>query len=758
MELFLDREEKIKEAAFVARLSEAPENWPQELQSEMLKQLPFLSDYELSVTLDRVDSARGFGFGYADISNKTERPELEHPETGLPHIRIPVVIHERGVKPFSIFLDGEKVIPLTEDRIREALFNPATFDLSTIQPRDPSLIEPFMPPHRSGIGMGGEYKMASAKQDNHEGAKKALSGAVLGAGLGSAIADAKVRGVSGEITAKVLKDRFGGSTTIEGYEHLKNLVHKEGLKKYLPKHMAIGGGVGLAAGLAAHHLNKKKKKHASVLAAIAPTIRESDAQAFVEKVASDYDLQSAIRHMGMEKLLIDVFENTKRASAEDRMLALMDSITPTCMTFQKLPGGDFLVKSANVHAFIQKHAEGEVVPGQEAAQAIGPQNAQAMQPGQTATATANPVEQPQMQEPTALSSRARVIEEFGQYKVQDMMGNQLMGHVFPEMLAWDGSFGPQKVALFTNGSVYAMQDAVAGELVGKGTNLPSETPRGDGVFYSIRSDGEAVATMPVTVASAMMGPDQIKRFSCSDSFGNQFQILLTPGMKSPQRVSDAEYALPDDWRFMRLNEQTQLVPDPTQMNKSAAARDIGSSVTVFWNGAYNLEGGCGLPKIAQSLRYDLDPVSAEFMLGVLGVDGSTAKQKLAECRKKGSIKLAGLHTIQPISERFSTAEKTASAIMEALPDLRRDLIKEAAQTGDADTADSLLALNFINPENLATFVSLIPQLQETGEKLAEMLLMSYLGQQELPEEPIDRAMKNLEQVIAGLKAVAQAEA
>src|SRR5512140_2087671 len=119
-----------KAAAFASRLSEQPEMWPQELTSDLFKQLPYLSDYDVNVNLDRVDDGRGFAFGYADVHNKTERPEQEHDEAGLPHIRIPVVVQERQVKPFSVFLDGEQVLPLNEERVREQLFNPATFDLS----------------------------------------------------------------------------------------------------------------------------------------------------------------------------------------------------------------------------------------------------------------------------------------------------------------------------------------------------------------------------------------------------------------------------------------------------------------------------------------------------------------------------------------------------------------------------------------------------------------------------------------------------
>lgn len=712
MNLYLDRlpeqdREFSKLAAFASRLSEQAENWPQELTSELYKQLPFLSDYNVNVNLDRVDPARGFGFGYADISNKTERPEVEHEQAGLPHLRIPVVIIERAVKPFSVVLDGEKVMPLTEDRIRQILFNPATFDLSSSAPSDPSLIDPLMPPTRSGVGMGGQSKTASTKE------KKAGFFSNFGENEHTRRVE---RGLKAE-------ERRSGKKTenFKGWE----------LQRALEESKA-----------------EKKEKRSSLLLAIAPTLGERDVERFVEKVSSDATLRAGFSRSGISPTLVQVFDHTKRASADERLATIAERIEPSVVSFQKLPGGNFLVKSANVDAFAEGPAtQGQVVPDQEVAEAVGPENAQAMQPGQAVTAVSDPVE-----ETAPEVSRSKLIEEFGQYKVQDAMGNSLVGHVFPKILMWDGAFTPQDMAIFTNGSAYAMHDTVAGEFVGKGTNLPSDLPRGDGVFYEVQG-GEAVCTAPLTIGSSAAGPDGLPRFIGQDPFGTQVQVSLMDGLKTPMRISDTEYALPSTWKFMRLNNQTQVMTDPTQMNKAASVRAEGGSVTLFYNCGYHLRGGCGLEKISSNLRYDLDSLSAEFMLGVLGVDGATAKQKVAEARRLGSVKLAGLKTITLMSERYGQAEKVASSLLASLPNLRRDLVKEAASLQDTGTVDSILALNFINPENMMTFISYVPELEMAAEKLAEMLLHAYLGMNELPEGAVERSMRNLEEVIKGLKAL-----
>lgn len=700
-----------KEAGFVARLSDSPENWPVEVESELFKQLPFLTDYDVTVNLEKVDAQRGYAFGYADLANQTERPEVEHEEAGLPHIRIPLVIIDRAVKPFTVFLDGERTLPLTEDRIREILFNPTTFDLSTTGPNNPSLANGSTPPNRSGPNA--LEKTSGWKDIAKHPATTGAAGLAAGA--------------------------VGG--------------HHFGRKKGQKEGVVAGARYGYSLGKA----EKEREKKSSILRAIADTIDESQKAEFIEKVAEDRTLQAGFKRSGLGSLLVDVFDRTKTASAEDRFRAIAEKVEPSVVSIMRLPGGDFLVKQANTNAFMGGDpAQGQVVPEEEVAGAIGPDQAQAMQPGQSVTAVSDPVDPSGLSGPAP--SKAKPVEMFGEYMVQDEMGNQIMGFVFPELLAWDGNFTPQPMMLFTNGSAYAVQDVIIGELIGKGgTVLPKDTPRGDGVFYST-AEGEPICTAPITVRSSVVGPEGYPQFVGQDLMGMQVSVSIQPGLTQPMRVSDAEFALPETWKFMRLNNQTQLVSDPTQQVKTAAIQGVKSSARILYNGSFTVEGMCGLEKVARDLRTDLDAFGTEFLLGVLGVDGHTAKQKIAEARRKGVVKLAGLRTITTLGERYRESVKTASAFATKVPQLRKDLVKVAAVMDDESTADHILALNFLNTENLATFVEYLPELELTSERLAEMLLSCYLGMTEVPEGAVERAMKNLEEVIVGLKAVQSAEA
>ncbi len=794
--LFLDNlpelsKEFRKEAGYTHRLSEMPDNWGQEIGSELHKQLPFLSDYEVNVTLDKQDSGRGFAFGYADISNRTERPEMEHDQAGIPHLRIPIVAEERQVRPFSVFLDGERVMPMSEDRFRESLFNPSTFDLSNSMPRDPSLVEPLMPPQRSGVGMGGETKMASM-----EGAGGHFEG---DSGVSDVVDmwinklkkhNARPIPIEKEASAKtktafkhISKDQWNAiykSGPIQKlvmkhgkYEHpeVTNAVYETATKHfgYHPKLYSLTDQEKMMTQqqhaaktqqqMAKHQssmkktqdqMNKGMQKTSSLLKAIAPTIREKDRDAFVEKIASDTTLRAGFKRSGIAQTLVDVMD-TKLASAGDRISALTEGIEPSVVTFQKLPGGSFMVKSANVNAFSGEQAAGQVVPFNEVAEAIGQSAASSMQPGQVATAVSNPIE---IQDEA--SGEPVSVSEFGEYRVQDRDGNSMKGWVFPKVMAWDSDFTPQDVTMFSNGSNYALQEAVAGELVAKNSNPPIDIPKGEGVFWG-SSDGQSVATAPITIEYGTTGANGVSKYMGSDVFGNKVSVSVSPDVKTPQMITANEFVLPKSWNFMRLNEKVTLTDKPEHIGSSKKVSREKTSAVLFYNGSYNFVGGCGLDKVASGLREDLDAVGAEFMLGLLGVDGVAAKQKVAEARRKGHVKMAGLKTVQLLSERFRDSVKTASAFLSKLPNLRRDLIKEAAAIEDQGTVDKVLALNFLNPENLATFIDYLPELEQASEQMAEMVLAGYLGQREIPLHAVERSMHNMEEVIAGLKAIQHAQ-
>jgi hypothetical protein len=94
-------------------------------------------------------------------------------------------------------------------------------------------------------------------------------------------------------------------------------------------------------------------------------------------------------------------------------------------------------------------------------------------------------------------------------------------------------------------------------------------------------------------------------------------------------------------------------------------------------------------------------------------------------------------------------KKAAKALGDFPYHLRRNLVKEAAVL-QGDTVDNILAMGFINPENISTFISYLPELDKTASELCEMLVASRLGMTQIPEGACERAVKAVEEVIEGL--------
>src|SRR4051812_49933167 len=125
--LFLDQDlhpvfEKLSASV---KLSDNPDNWQREIASEVFKQLPYLADFAVNVVLDRVDPQRGYAFGSAEVSNQTDSPLPDQPESS---VHIPIIVRDRMMQPLDVMLDGKEAIPLNERRLREKLFRTDAFE------------------------------------------------------------------------------------------------------------------------------------------------------------------------------------------------------------------------------------------------------------------------------------------------------------------------------------------------------------------------------------------------------------------------------------------------------------------------------------------------------------------------------------------------------------------------------------------------------------------------------------------------------
>lgn len=656
--LFLDDQAKVtfSKLASPIKLSDNVDNWQREVSSEIFKYLPFLSDYTVNVLIQRANPERGYAYGSAQVTNKSEGLETGQATP----VVIPIIIVDRMLKPLDVFFSGDQAFPLNEERVRECLFDPRTFELSDRKPTDQGMVDNLYPPIRTNYGQG--------------------SGVTTGAAAG-------------------------------------------------------GAGFG---------------KFASLAEAIAPTLSDDDVHGFVDRLANDPQLTTAIELNPAFAKAAAALVNGVRVPLRKTAQALVESIEPTVVQFTKLGSGNFLVKWANAQAYAPQ--EKDFTPAEAQAMA-GTEAVQGMQPGQSVTLGTQSASPP-LDEPQAVD-----IQEFGQYAVQiEETGQQGAGWVLP-VLNFDQT--PASLLLFTNGQQYSLQDEIVGVRVGNDiSDIPISDPQGDGAFVFVKSDGSAVALPPVTVQNSVTDPQGNSGFICQTPFGEQITLHLTPGLMAIQKINDGEYAIPDDMFFTPLGQAIHVAKSSqsAQQVKEAQAMPRRGFLRASSSDEFHLEG-VPFEKLAKDRRMWLSPTEAEFLLVTAGMTQASSREKLAEAgRGRKPVELDGLNIITPLDHVHAEATKEAADLLSRFPyELRRDLVKIASTLEDTETADNILSLNFLNPENLSIFAGYINHLNETAQKLAEMLTAARMGLKQVDEGSLERAMRNLEEVIRGLKGLQQKE-
>lgn len=138
--------ELVKTAGLLTPLPQDPRTWQQVITSEALKQVPFLSGYDIDVVIERQDADLGAGFGGIIVRQMTHMTEPEQVMDQSPLAVIPVIIREWKMAPLDIFSFRGRNQPLSETRLKQALFRPTMFDAIRNRPPDRTIWRDFQPP------------------------------------------------------------------------------------------------------------------------------------------------------------------------------------------------------------------------------------------------------------------------------------------------------------------------------------------------------------------------------------------------------------------------------------------------------------------------------------------------------------------------------------------------------------------------------------------------------------------------------------
>lgn len=159
MELFLDKKLTFEKLGMEYRLSEDPNDWPQQILDQLYRQAPYSSDYAPKVTLDQVDADRKYALGKVELLNRMAiNPRDDATPEGMrgnSKVVVPVVVQDSKLQPMDLLMHSGEVEPLTEERLRKALFRPTMFEAIKKRPGDLSMVEQLFPPGRQYGGSRG---------------------------------------------------------------------------------------------------------------------------------------------------------------------------------------------------------------------------------------------------------------------------------------------------------------------------------------------------------------------------------------------------------------------------------------------------------------------------------------------------------------------------------------------------------------------------------------------------------------------------
>jgi hypothetical protein len=280
---------------------------------------------------------------------------------------------------------------------------------------------------------------------------------------------------------------------------------------------------------------------------------------------------------------------------------------------------------------------------------------------------------------------------------------------------------------------------------------------GKGLFYTVIDSGKAVGTIPMTLHAGL--EEKGGASIMGETFdGKQVRVTLQPNVQVPCMADEQTAVIPADWRWLPLDRSADvaLVEHAEDFDKQAEARAEACSVTIRSGGpdSYSI-GGMLTEKLSHDQTQFLSFDDAVFLLGGFGVSPKYAQEKLAcAYHWQQPIQCRVGRVIETMEDNVNYAAMKTAQSLQGFVNLRRDLVKEAAFIPDPMSVDTVLSLGFINPENIGIFVGSLPAIDETQQKMCELLMAARMGLPDLSIPALERAIKSAEEVYEGLKVLA----
>jgi hypothetical protein len=503
-------------------------------------------------------------------------------------------------------------------------------------------------------------------------------------------------------------------------------------------------------------LHKHGAVAGSLWDAVQKVLCDADIDTLAEKLASDAALKSAYATTPvLRAALVDLSNvyGTEKTAAERRASRLA-SLKPTVVQVQE-KGKSYLVKTANHHCFAPQQ---QLVSRFEVQRLLSEKAYERLinDGSVTYTTEVESVEQP-------VEKTAQVVDCCGVFEVR--AGSKAVeGIVIPRVVDFDGH--PLDLQVFAGADTHSLQEKVAGVFV-RDARVESDAPSGLGVFV-YQEGTQAFATEPVKITGRVKvahdtGSTQ-QLVGVRMATGTPLRVTVVPGLQKISMIGN-EVALPETFRFVALRgKQAGVMADPADVQTFQTSKTASdSSVEVVSDGSFfSLRGDNArvFPDQAMSAA------EAAFALCTLGLSGEQAQGLMKTARARGSAVVP--RTRRVIPEEIRVAEALEKVAGEVAPVVAVDLTKElalltspraevlwkhASVTLSRETADAILSLGFVTPENASLYVNYLPELEKVANRLAELLIASRLGMDDIREAAAKNAMTQVDAVVRNLEAL-----
>jgi hypothetical protein len=475
----------------------------------------------------------------------------------------------------------------------------------------------------------------------------------------------------------------------------------------------------------------------SLWASALPTFRAREVEEFRAALQEPAVKLAYATHRNLSARLVELAEH-EEVAAEDVRAARNEALRPTVVQFRP-QGSGFVVKTAN-HA-CYKPSE-RFSSRMEVGEVLNQNNMDSLQTRGLLTLVVDP--ENLEAETVKIASDT---DRFGVYKVR-VGPKEVEGLIVPRMMDLEGT--PLDSQIFASPDAHSIQEKLAGHFQSDMT-LPETEPRGVGVFVYQRGS-QAVATEPVEVLNKVASQEFLgKRLSD----GTSITMTIVPGLRKVASIGQYHYGIPESFRFLPLKGRQEGITLETEVfdvQKVAGDR----SIELISDGTFFSFRGGNAKVFGKDI---LDADDAEFALGSLGVSGTQADFFMKKASKEGAVLIP--HTRRVVSEDEAKVRALRKVAAVKIPDfsvslfrevgILGDLTKEASVVIDKESVDTILALNFITPENAMVYVDFIPELEKVSGKLAELLVASRLGMEDVRESAAKNAMTQMSSVLTGLE-------